>query len=120
MTGKKQINEGEIPEYIFFLSGILNKVGLVGFIVFCVSVYLMAFTTIEQKREIIDLWVLFKGDSLVIPIAVNISAILFVIYLAKHYRTKVKHLKERLEDAVEEKKLLHQLLLNKELNTSRR
>jgi multisubunit Na+/H+ antiporter MnhB subunit len=64
----------------------MNKVGISGFVVIAITVIIYTFSTAQQKAEIIDDWLLFKGPSTPFYI---ISGILILLLLGQS-RTHVK------------------------------
>ena len=55
------------------LGNVMNKVGISGFVVIAITGIIYTFSTTQQKSEIIDDWLLFKGPSTPFYIITGIS-----------------------------------------------
>jgi hypothetical protein len=98
----------------------MNKVGAVGFIVILCAVFIWIVPDASQKKEIIDMWLLFKNPmSINILLGFNFLQFVILIFHNYHYRNKVSFYMKRLDDAVEEKRSLQQRLMDGPLNSSK-
>lgn len=71
----------------FTVSGrVMNKVGISGFVVIAITGIIYTFSTSEQKSEIIDYWLLFKGPSTPFYIIVGVLILLLLGQNRTHRR----------------------------------
>jgi hypothetical protein len=64
----------------------MNKVGISGFVVIAITGIIYTFSTVQQKAEIIDDWLLFKGPATPFYIII----IVLILLLLGQSRTNTK------------------------------
>jgi len=74
----------------------MNKVGISGFVVIAITIIIYTFSTVQQKSEIIDDWLLFKGPSTPFYIIVGVL-VLLLLGQNRTNRKRVEIDKERIK-----------------------
>lgn len=118
---KKNSRYNQQPNISLFevLGNIMNKVGVTGFLVLCLVIFIFKFSTTDQKVEIINTWILFKnpfGQNILI--GTNLLFFISLIFHNLHYKNKIEILKDRINEIVSEKRNLQETVL-KNLNSSK-
>ena len=74
----------------------MNKVGISGFVVIAITGIIYTFSTTQQKSEIIDDWLLFKGPSTPFYIITGIL-ILLLLGQSRTHKKRAEIYKERIK-----------------------
>src|ERR1035437_5903993 len=76
-------------DLLSFMGTLMNKVGIIGFIVICSVAFIFWYADVDQKKGLIDTWLLFKN-----PISINISIsfnlLMFALLVIHNYHYKFK------------------------------
>ncbi|HEY8781806.1 MAG TPA: hypothetical protein VIM16_09345 [Mucilaginibacter sp.] len=86
------------------LGNVMNKVGISGFVVIAITVIIYTFSTVQQKAEIIDDWLLFKGPSTPFYIILGVLILLLIgqsrtnSKRAEIYKERIKALEKQNEE----------------------
>lgn len=101
------------------LSKVFNDVGFTGFSVIFMTILVLFFSDKNQKREIIDTWILFKSpNNMTFAIIIIFSLVILLIVQQVYYRGQMRLLKERNDYLATEKSTLHRKLTGKQLSSS--
>jgi preprotein translocase subunit Sss1 len=109
-----------ITEFIRLSGLVMTKVGVVGFIVICFIAYIFFFVPKDQKRELTDTWLLFKCEhcnNTYISLFITLAFVFFAQWYFYHKAIKLKD--QRIKAISEEKKQLQEILISKNLNSTR-
>ena len=117
-TSNKPTNQGGMPWWMDVGTRIVGKVGLTGFAVIYISGFIVTFASIEQKQQLIDTWLLFKGEVNYPAVLINISILILLFIQRYHYKKEGKLQRDRIEELAKEKTLFQNKLLNTELSSS--
>ena len=115
----KANNNNSVTKVFIELGKVMSRVGITGFIVLFSAVLIIFWATPAQKKELVDVWFLFKGEKVFSNIAIFALVLLFVIQ-QYHYVQNEKLLKKRIDELANEKTLLQKLLLDKKLSSTRK
>jgi len=99
--------------FFLMLSEVMNRVGVVGFLVLWGAAFMWWFSTEMQRKEFIDTWFLLRTDDN--RPSFLIITVLFILLIIQqfHYLRMRKMDKERLEECASEKRSLQANLLNR-------
>lgn len=101
------------------LGKIINQIGISRFVIIAITLFIFRFATNSQKEEIIDTWVLFKGESgSIASIFLNIFFICLLVFQQIHYKRVEKLDKERIKELADKKSELQSEKIGQELSTS--
>lgn len=78
------------------LGNVMNKVGISGFVVIAITGIVYTFSTAQQKSEIIDDWLLFKGPATAFYIITGVL-ILLLLGQSRTHTKRVEIYKERIK-----------------------
>lgn len=106
--------------FIRSLASIMNEVGIPGFLILIGSVVFLLFSTVAQKREFIDLFILLKNSSTnyIHPALVIVLLIITLVVISIFCKKNVNLYKAETKRIGLEKSDLQQLFIKKELNSS--
>jgi hypothetical protein len=110
---KKQFPYNSTPKWVkvFEALGIvMSRVGIVGFAVLSIVIYIFWFVPQEKKNEITDTWLLFK-TSCSFSVGINISLLILFIIQQYFYGRQVKAKTERIDELSIERNKLQELLI---------
>jgi H+/Cl- antiporter ClcA len=102
------------------LGAVMNKVGIVGFIILSITVYIFAFLSQDKKDQLTDTWLLFKcGECNPLYIILITSLLALLLIQSYFYRKAYQQKDQRIEEISKEKTKLQEILLNKKLKSSK-
>ncbi|MEZ2337048.1 hypothetical protein AB6735_15495 [Mucilaginibacter sp. RCC_168] len=81
---KPIINYGAEP-FLMLCTNIVSKIGIPGFLVISFVSYLFAFTSSNQKTEIVDKWILFKNNNYNQELTILVVIFAIVLYSIEAY-----------------------------------
>lgn len=104
------------------LAGILKELGLPSFMFFCTLLVFLFYGTSEQKTEFIDSFVLLKTvPSNPFPFVLVVVFLLFVLFITiVQFNVRIQILKDENSRIGDEKTLLQNQLIKKELESSKK
>ena len=117
MAGK---DNSESTGWIKHMAGIVKEVGLLGFITLFVAFIFLFFSTLEQKQEFVDRFILLKdGDKNPFPCAMIVLCLFVIILIGGMYNSRMLKLRKEENNRIgKEKSDLQKRLLEKDLNSS--
>ncbi|MES2652964.1 MAG: hypothetical protein V4663_14575 [Bacteroidota bacterium] len=109
-----------IGQTILFLSDVMYKVGLPGFIVIIISVCVITFSSPNQKEAIIERWILFNNNTQLQTLTILVIVLSVIIYITMAYFfSKVHRLdRDEIKRLSAEKKELQEKLIGRNLKSS--
>jgi hypothetical protein len=111
---KKNSEPSNSYTWINFGTKIVERIGITGFIVVFIASFIMLFATIEQKQELINTWLLFKGDISYPAIIINFVLGILLFIQQVHYSKKNKLFEDRISELAAEKTDLQNKLLGRQ------
>lgn len=120
MSSKKSTNSKTSPGWLIETCGVvMSKVGMIGFIVIAIVVYIYKYVPQDLKNELTKTWLLFQGpQSNIICIFIVIAIGVLFIFQQIFYHRAIKLKDQRIQELAEEKKILQEKLLNKPLKST--
>jgi hypothetical protein len=103
---------------IRFLSEVMNRVGVVGFVVLVLTYFVFKVASPTQQQELVDKWLLLKDQEG--PYAAIIVGVLILLLLVQQWdRIRVvRRMQAELDRIGDEKSRLQETLLERRLGTS--
>jgi predicted membrane protein len=118
---------GEVIEklgeaFIHGFFNLLGKFGLAGILVLILYWFLTANASDEQKKEIIDMWFLYKNLSQIHFVIISILLICIILLTGQwlYYKNRIRILKEEVTRLSAEKTAYQEVAIGKELNHTKK
>ena len=121
MSNDKSSEKETTPDFFLGifrgLGKVMNLVGIVGFAVLALVIGIFYFSDASQKKEIIDVWILFKGSNNPFILVVLIL-IIIVVSQQIHYKGTLKMKQDRIDELANKKNSNYRNKLGDSLSSS--